>query len=141
MAFITNLPTRFQPIIGAQVSLGARTTASAIEAPWFADFSFNFAGGAIGPVAIPASGQPPGNVYLENPLVNLSVAPASAAPYRYRGISPAPQLPGRPIAAPTSTQRPIRPPPRPIKPASIIPKPLLTSNIQSRIPGLIRTAG
>jgi hypothetical protein len=81
---ITNLPTGFQPIVGAQASLGARTTASANETHWFDDFSFNFAEGAIGPVAIPASGQPQGNVYLENQLVSLSVAPTGAAPLGYQ---------------------------------------------------------
>ena len=80
---ITNLATGFLPIQGAQVSLGARTT-SAYETHWFDDFRFNFAEGAIGPVTIPASGQPLGNVYLENQLVSLNVAPAGAAPYGYQ---------------------------------------------------------
>ena len=81
---ITNLPTGFQPLKGAQVSIAARTTTTTDETHWFDNVNLNFADGDIGPVTIPASGQPQGSVYLENQPVNLIVTPAGAAPYGYQ---------------------------------------------------------
>ncbi|HEV2692690.1 MAG TPA: LamG-like jellyroll fold domain-containing protein [Verrucomicrobiae bacterium] len=81
---ITNLPTGFTPLIGAQVGFGARTTATAYETHWFDDIYLNFAEGSIGPVTIPDGGQPQGSTNLENQVVNLLVTPAGAAPFGYQ---------------------------------------------------------
>ena len=81
---ITNLATGFQPLIGAQVGFGARTTASAYETHWFDDINLNFAPGSIGPVTIPAAGQPQGSTNLENQVVSLAVTPAGTAPFVYQ---------------------------------------------------------
>jgi len=81
---ITNLPTGFQPLIGAQVGIGARTTGTAYETHWFDDINLNFAEGSIGPVTIPASGQPQGSTNLENQIVNLAVTPVGTAPFVYQ---------------------------------------------------------
>jgi hypothetical protein len=80
---ITNLPTGFETLIGAQVGFGAATTAS-YETHWFDDINLNFDDGSIGPVTIPASGQPQGSTNEENELVNLGVSPAGTAPFGYQ---------------------------------------------------------
>lgn len=80
---ITNVATGFQPIIGAQVGFGADTTTN-FETHWFDDINLNFAYNSIGPVTIPASGQPKGSTNLENDVVNLIVAPAGTAPFGYQ---------------------------------------------------------
>ena len=84
VTIITNLTTGFQPITGAQVNIAAETTASAYETHWFDDVNLNFADGLIGPVTIPAPGQPQGTIALENQLITLSVAPAGNSPFGYQ---------------------------------------------------------
>jgi hypothetical protein len=81
---ITNLATGYQPLIGAQVGFGARTTGTAYETHWFNNINLNFADGSIGPVTIPAGGQPQGSTNLENQIVNLSVTPAGAGQFGYQ---------------------------------------------------------
>lgn len=81
---ITNLPTGYQTLVGAQVNFGARTTATAYETHWFNDINLNFADNSIGPVTIPAAGQPLGSTNLENDIVNLVVTPAGTAPFGYQ---------------------------------------------------------
>jgi hypothetical protein len=81
---ITNLPTGYQPLIGAQVNFGARTTATADETHWFNNINLNFANGSIGPVAIAPNGQPQGSTNLENQAVNLNVTPTGATQFGYQ---------------------------------------------------------
>jgi hypothetical protein len=81
---ITNLATGYQTLIGAQVGLGARTTATASETHWFNNLNLNFADGSIGPVTIAAGGQPQGSTNLENDVVTLAVAPAGVSPFGYQ---------------------------------------------------------
>jgi hypothetical protein len=84
VTIVTNLVTGFLPIYGAQVSFAADTTASAYETHWFDNINFSFADGSIGPVTIPASGQPQNAIALENQQTTLSVTPAGDAPFAYQ---------------------------------------------------------
>ena len=81
---ITNFPTGFQTVFGGQVSFAADTTSSAYETHWFDDINLNFGGSSIGPVTIPASGQPQGTIALENQVVTLGVAPLGTPPFVYQ---------------------------------------------------------
>ena len=81
---ITNLVTGITPIIGAQVNFGADTTTTSCETHWFDDINLNFGANTIGPVTIPAAGQPQSVVKLENQVTTLSVNPAGTAPYAYQ---------------------------------------------------------
>ena len=81
---ITNLGTGFQPILGAQVSFAAGTTASAYETHWFDDININYDQGSVGPVYIPTNGQPQNTIVLENATANLAVVPAGTDPYGYQ---------------------------------------------------------